>query len=84
MSREPYLLNLFQVDCKDAQDIGTKFHYSWMLTLIAFMGWREPEYVFFCTRLQPTGARYLLLKSRPQDRHKRENGIVFEAYLRDI
>jgi hypothetical protein len=50
MSRVPYLLNLFQVDCKDAQDLGTKFHYSWLLTLIAFMGWREPEYVIFCTR----------------------------------
>ena len=24
----PYLLKLFQVDCKDAQDLGTKFHYS--------------------------------------------------------
>ena len=46
----PYLLNLFQVDCKDAPDLGTEFHYSWLLTLIAFMGWRELEYVFFCTR----------------------------------
>jgi hypothetical protein len=46
----PYLLNLFQVDCKDTQDLGTEFHYSWLLTLIAFMGWREPEYVVFCTR----------------------------------
>jgi hypothetical protein len=46
----PYLLNMFQVDCKDAQDLGTKFHYSWLITLIAFMGWQEPEYVIFCTR----------------------------------
>jgi hypothetical protein len=80
----PYLLNLFQVDCKDAQDLGTKFHYSWLLTLIAFMGWWEPEYVVFATRPQPAGARYLLLRSGPQARHKRENGIIFEAYLWDI
>jgi hypothetical protein len=37
MSWAPYLSNLFQVDCKDAQDIGTKFHYSWLITLIDFM-----------------------------------------------
>jgi hypothetical protein len=48
------------------------------------MGWREPEYVVFCTRPQPAGARYLLLRSGPQSRHKREKGIIFEAYIRDI
>jgi hypothetical protein len=80
----PYLLNLFQVDCKDAQDLGTEFHYSWLITLIAFIGWREPEYVIFCTKPQPTGERYILLRSEPQGKHKRENGIIFEAYLWDI
>jgi hypothetical protein len=84
MSWAPYLLNLFLEDCKNAQDLGTEFHYSWLITLIAFMGWREPEYVIFCTRPQRAEARYLLLRSGPQARHKRENRIIFEAYLRDI
>jgi hypothetical protein len=84
MSWAPYLLNLFQVDCKDTQELGKRFHYSWLITLIAFMGWWEPEYVIFCTRLQPAGARYLLLRFGPQARHNRENGIIFEAYLWDI
>jgi hypothetical protein len=39
MSWVPYLFKLFQEDYKDAQDLGTKFHYSWLITLIAFMGW---------------------------------------------
>jgi hypothetical protein len=39
MSWAPYLSNLFQVDCKDTQDKGTKFHYSWLITLIVFMEW---------------------------------------------
>jgi hypothetical protein len=30
-----YLLNLFLEDCKDVQDLGTEFHYSWLLILIA-------------------------------------------------
>ena len=56
VSWAPYLLNLLQVDCKDVQDLSTEFHYSWLLTLIAFMGWREPEYVIFHTRPQPAGS----------------------------
>jgi len=38
MSWALYLLNLFLDDYKDAQDLGTKFHYSCLITLIAFMG----------------------------------------------
>jgi hypothetical protein len=45
-----YLLNLFLEDCKDAQDLGTKFHYSWLLILIALIEWKEPKYSFFSTR----------------------------------
>jgi hypothetical protein len=49
----PYLLNLFLDDCKDVQDLGTKFHYSWLLILIALIGWKEPNYLFFSTRPNP-------------------------------
>jgi hypothetical protein len=84
MSWAPYLSNLFQVDCKDAQDAGMEFHYSWLITLIDFMGWREPEHVVFCTTPQQGGARYRVLRSAPLAKHKRENGIIFEAYLREI
>jgi hypothetical protein len=48
------------------------------------MGWREPGYVVFCTIPKPVGARYLLLKVGPKARHKRENNIIFEEYLRDL
>jgi hypothetical protein len=77
MSCVPYILKLFQEDYKDAQDLVTEFHYSWLITLIAFMGWREPEYVIFRTRPQPVGERFLLLRSGPHARHERENGIIF-------
>jgi hypothetical protein len=39
MSWVPYLSKLFQIDCKDVQDAGMEFHYSWLITLITFMGW---------------------------------------------
>jgi hypothetical protein len=85
MSWASYLLNLFLDDCKDAQDLGTEFHYSWLITLIAFMGWREPRYVTFCTRPKPNqGKRYSLLKATTSASHKRMNGSIFEGYLRDL
>jgi len=38
LSWAPYLLNLFLDECKDAQDWGTEFHYSWMVILITLIG----------------------------------------------
>jgi hypothetical protein len=65
LSWAPYLLNLFLDDCKDVQDLGTEFHYSWLLILIAVIGWKELKYSFFATRPTPChGARYLSPKGR--------------------
>jgi hypothetical protein len=55
-----------------------------MITLIAFMGWRELEYVVFATTPQLGGARYLILRVGPLAKKKKENGIVFQEYLREI
>ena len=85
MSWEPYLLNLFLEDYKDAQELGTKFHCSWLITLIAFMGWEESRYVTFCTRPKPNqGKRYSLLKVTESTSHKRMNRSIFEGYLRNL
>jgi hypothetical protein len=83
MSWAPYLSDLFQIDYRDAQEKGTKFHYSWLITLIAFMGWKELDHVTFCTTPQPGGVRYCILKSAPLAKNKKENGIIFEAYLQE-
>jgi hypothetical protein len=75
-----YLLKLFLDDCKDAQDLGTEFQYSWLIMLIAFMGWREPRYVTFSTRPKLNqGERYILLKATSNAKEKRMNGSIFEG-----
>jgi hypothetical protein len=43
MSWEPFLLNQFLLDCTEAQDKGMEFHYPWLLILISFTAWEEPE-----------------------------------------
>ena len=37
-----YIAREFLEDVCDAQDKGIPFHYSWLLVLIALVGWREP------------------------------------------
>jgi len=44
LSWVPCILNLFLDDCKDVHDLGTNFHYSWLLIMIALVRWREQPY----------------------------------------
>jgi len=45
-----YLMNCFLDDFKDAQDLGTEFHYAWLIILRALVGWGEPKYSGFYPR----------------------------------
>jgi hypothetical protein len=81
LSWAPYLLNLFLDDCKDAQDLGTKFHYSWLLILIALIRWKEPKYSFFATRPNPFHAtRYLSLGCTSDPKNRKG----MQPYSKDI
>jgi hypothetical protein len=64
MSWAPYLLNSFLEDCKDTQDWGSEFHYSWLLILISLIGWKEPAYRKYCERMGQCGTtRYISLRN---------------------
>jgi hypothetical protein len=47
----PYLLNMFLDDYKDSHELGTEFHYSWLIMLIALIRWKEPTYSYLCYRV---------------------------------
>jgi hypothetical protein len=38
-----FLVNQFLIDYREAQDKGAKFHYTWLLIMIALVAWREPN-----------------------------------------
>jgi hypothetical protein len=40
-------VNQLELDCKESQDKGYKFHFSWLLILIAFIAWEMPKGVTF-------------------------------------
>jgi hypothetical protein len=53
--------------------------------LIAIMGWKEPNYVFFATKPKPNhGARYLSLGAMLETRIRKMNASIFEGYLRNL
>jgi hypothetical protein len=39
MNWEKYLVNQLEIDCRESQDQGHEFHFSWLLILIAFVAW---------------------------------------------
>jgi hypothetical protein len=43
MNWETFFLNQFLIDYAKAQDKGIKFHYAWLLILIALLAWREQD-----------------------------------------
>jgi hypothetical protein len=42
-----YLVNQLELDCREGQDQGYEFHFSWLLILITFISWEMLEGVTF-------------------------------------
>jgi hypothetical protein len=80
-----YLLNLFLEDYRDAQDAGTKFHYSWLLILIALDAWEKPKYSMFCGRTGRCGAvRYETLRHNTDAKQRKSNTSIFGMYIQEM
>jgi hypothetical protein len=80
-----YLLNQFLLDCRDAQDNGTEFHYSWLIILIALAGWQEPKFSTFLDRVGKCYAtRYESLWKEKDNKTQQENNTVFSMLLEEI
>jgi hypothetical protein len=47
MNWAKYLVNQLELDYREAQDQGYKFHFSWLLIFIAFITWEMSEGVTF-------------------------------------
>jgi hypothetical protein len=81
----PYLLILFLDDFQDAQDLGTKFHYSWLLILIALVGWKDPKYNVFCHRIKKCRTKqYEKLWHTSFAKERKTNSNIFATYFKEI
>jgi hypothetical protein len=75
-----YLLNQFFVDCRDAQDNGTEFHYSWIIILIDLEGWKEPKFSAFLDRKGKWYVtRYESLSEAKDNKNQQANNTVLQS-----
>jgi hypothetical protein len=51
MNWSKYLVDQLELDCREVQDQGYDFHFSWLLILITFIAWEMPEDVIFLETL---------------------------------
>ena len=76
-----YLLNQFIEDDKATQETSQPFHYSWLLIIIVFVGWKEPRYSQFLTvQTNCRGVRYAHLWATKDPEHENLSNMVFYTY----
>jgi hypothetical protein len=80
------LLNQFWIDCEEAQDKGTEFHYSWILILIVLSSWRDMDDTqFLGFREKPSlVASYQSLWYTTNKAQHMENNIALHIYKETI
>jgi hypothetical protein len=77
-----YLVNQLEIDCREAQDQGHEFHFSWLLILIAFVAWELPEGATFpdIDPFEPLAAKFSTLWYS-NDMNKQWQSNVHISYL---
>jgi hypothetical protein len=86
MNWSTFLVNQFLMDYREAQEKGTKFHYAWLLILIALTAWREPKETQFLEGIHKPflAVRYMSLwHTVHKDRHM-DNNVTFYIYKETI
>jgi hypothetical protein len=63
MNWAQYLVNQLEIDCRESQDQGYEFHFSWLFILIAFIAWELPEGETFLdtTPFEPLAMKFCTL-----------------------
>jgi hypothetical protein len=86
MNWSTFMVNQFLMDCREAHEKGTEFHYAWLLILIALTVWRELEEMEFLEGMQKPFlvARYVSLWHTAHKNKQMDNNITFYIYKETI
>jgi hypothetical protein len=81
-----YLVNQLEIDCREAQDQGHEFHFSWLLILITFVAWELPEGATFpdLDPFEPLAAKFSTLWYSNDMRKQWKSNVVFHAYYNQL
>jgi hypothetical protein len=77
-----YLINELEKYCREAQDLGYEFHYSWLIILIAFLAWQMLEGATFqdIEPMDPLAAQFSTLWYTNDMMKKWKSNVVFHIY----
>ena len=81
-----YIAKEFLEDVRDTLEKGIPFHYSWLLVLIALVGWKEPSEAQFVDvpPNMPGAARYASLWVSQHKSFQQMTNYVFSFYSMSI
>jgi hypothetical protein len=82
MNWAKYLVNQLKLDCREAQDQGYEFHFSWLLILIVFTAWEMLEGVTFpeIEPFEPLTAKFTTLWYSSDMGKQWKSNVVFHTY----
>jgi len=82
MSWVHFLVEEFRVDCLEAQENRGHFHYSWMLILIAFIGWQKTQDSRFIEQFPDRceATHYASLWNISKPKQQQEKNVCFIVY----
>jgi hypothetical protein len=81
-----YLVNQLELDCREAQDQGYEFHFSWLLILIAFITWELPEGATFpdIEPFEPLATKFCTLWYSNDMNKQWQSNVIFHAYYNQL
>jgi hypothetical protein len=81
-----YLVNQLELDCREAQDQGYEFHFSWLLILITFIAWEMPEGATFpdIEPFEPLAAKFSTLWYSSDMNKQWQSNVVFHTYYNQL
>jgi hypothetical protein len=86
MNWEKYLLNQLELDYKEEQYQGYKFHFSWLLILISFIAWEIPEGTTFSDiePFEPLAMKFSTLWYSSDINKKWKSNVMFHTYYNQL
>jgi hypothetical protein len=77
-----YLVNQIELDCREAQDQGYKFHFSWLLILIALISREMTEGVTFLDTkpFEPLATNFNTLWYSNDMNKQWQSNVIFHMY----
>jgi hypothetical protein len=81
-----YLVKQLELECREAQDQGYEFHFSWILILITFIAWEIPEGATFpdIEPFEPLAAKFSTLWYSSDMNKQWQSNVIFHTYYTQL